>query len=58
MSAQKVLEEMVFYYESTGKVMKNDVFVSLVVSKFETDEIIEGLMAFSDFLDGQRIVSK
>lgn len=55
MSAEQVYEEMMAYYRITGRVMEQNVFVSYIAKKFETKDIIDGLIMFNDFLDEQRV---
>lgn len=55
MSAEKVYKEMMAYYRITGRVMEQNVFVSYIAKKFETKDIIDGLIMFNDFLDEQRV---
>lgn len=54
MSAEQVYEEMMAYYRITGRVMEQNVFVSYIAKKFETKDIIDGLIMFNDYLDDRR----
>lgn len=54
MSAQHVLNKMIRYYEMTGQIMKSEVFVALVATKFDTEDIISGISMFSRYLDSHR----
>lgn len=54
MSAEQVYEEMMAYYRITGRVMGQNVFVSYIAKKFETKDIIDGLIMFNDYLDERR----
>ncbi|WP_181444517.1 hypothetical protein [Bacillus sp. 03113] len=54
MSARSVYEKMKSHYLATGEVMRNELFVSQIASKFKTEHVIEGLMIFNQFLDEKR----
>lgn len=54
MSAEQVLKTMVSYYQTTGRVMKEQVFVSSIGTKYDRQDIIQGLLMFDDYLDEQR----
>lgn len=54
MSAEQVLEKMISHYQNTGRVMQKNTFIDSIGSKYNENDIIEGLLMFNDYLDERR----
>jgi hypothetical protein len=54
MDVQDVFEKMKSYYQNTNQIMQGNIFVKEIVTKHDTQDVIDGMMLFNQFLDNQR----
>ncbi|WP_025727741.1 hypothetical protein [Heyndrickxia ginsengihumi] len=54
MNAQRVYQLMKEYHSKTGKVMQGPEFEKQILSNFDSDSVIDGLLLFNKFLDESR----